>query len=185
MRSAALRLALPTLLLFTPALASAQDGDAAEKLFRAMEERLTKAKSLTIGFSSETGEGGDKAVKLKGTLALADGDRCRLEAEGKVDRDDIKVTLVSDGKQVRLIRTRGGAPEAKRDSPTRKNFGAALARAISRTGVFLGLEGTALDPQRKGEVELDKLFPVSDLKLGGKEKVGGREAQILTYKVTV
>jgi outer membrane lipoprotein-sorting protein len=186
MRGTTLLLALAALLFVAPARAPAQDGGEAKKLFDAMEEKLTKAKSLRLAFTSEMTKGGaERTDKIKGTLTLGQGDRFRLEAAGSVDGKDIKVVAVSDGKMTGLKRTRGGEPSPDvKKAPTRKNIAAGLARTVSRSGVFLGLSGPSLDPARKGDVELDKLFPVSDFKLGGKEKVEGREAQVLTYKLS-
>jgi outer membrane lipoprotein-sorting protein len=174
-----LLLALPALLLVAPAFAPAQDGGEAKKLFDAMEERLSKAKSVSLMFHLDLKHGDRKPDHLKGLLTLAEGNRAHVEAEGRFDAEDLKVTLVSDGKHLRLRKTEGGKTRPDRDRPTPKNLGAALTRVLSRAGVLFGLNSLPLG-QKDKEIKADE-FSVSDLKLGGKEKVGEREAQVLRY----
>src|SRR3954453_13134644 len=103
MRHVALRLVLLPLLLSIPALATGQDADPAKKLFDSMEPRLRKAKSVTLSFRLEAEIGGENLYRAKGSLAIAQGDRVRLEAEGtnvfKPNR--ARVTIISDDKSVR------------------------------------------------------------------------------------
>jgi outer membrane lipoprotein-sorting protein len=171
---------IPLALLFAlPALAPAQDGDEAKKQFLEMDQRLAKAKSVSLGFSVELEVGGKPLVQVKGSLAFGEGDRARLEVEGKAHGEDTKVTMVSDGKRMRLTSRKG---QVKRtDVATPKNLRAALVRVVSRAGLFLGLDMLALG--REQELQPASLFLASDLKLGAREKVGEREAQVITYKV--
>jgi outer membrane lipoprotein-sorting protein len=167
-----------TLLAVVPALAPAQGGDEAKKLFEAMEERLAKAKSVSLGFSIEMDFEG-KQSKFKGSFAISEGDRMRLEMEGKVEGADAKILLVSDGKRLRQMLIKG---EPATEVPTPKNLSGALARTLSRAGLGSGLAPLELENKQERELKPGDLYPVSDLKSGGKEKVGNREAQVLTYK---
>jgi outer membrane lipoprotein-sorting protein len=184
MRTAALRLALFALLPVVPAIAPAQDGDEAKKLFQAMEERLAKAKSISLNFSIEVAVEGKTVVAVKGSLASARGDQARFESEGKVEGQDDKVTLTSDGKRMRYILMIGKKVIKDRETSTPKNLSTALARALSRPGLLLGSDSLEIDSDRERELNASKLFPISDLKLDGKEKVEGREARVFTYKVS-
>src|SRR5438477_12894503 len=69
----------------------------AEKLFRSMEQQIRTAKTLQIHFDAiVTGADGKKG-NVKGTLTLGEGDKLRVEAEGKLFSEESKFTLVSDG----------------------------------------------------------------------------------------
>jgi hypothetical protein len=171
-----------TLLILVPALAPAQGGDEAKKLFEAMEARLTKAKNVSLSYSVELEVDGKKLLALKGSLTFAEGDRVCLDAEGNVFGRDAKLTLISNGKRLRSTSTAELKGQPK-EVPTPKNLTGALARLVSRSGIFLGIENLDVDRDQERELKPGELFPVSDLKLGGKEKVEGREARVLTYKI--
>jgi outer membrane lipoprotein-sorting protein len=176
--------AMLTLLAVVPALAPAQGGDEAKKLFEAMEERLTKAKSVSLGFSIEGEVGGKPLAKLKGSLAFAAGDRARLEVEGSAFGVDTKVLVISDGKRMHVTTTLNGKPDRK-EVPTPKNLTGALARVLSRAGLFPGLESLQLDRDKERELKPNEMFSLSDLTSRAKEKVGDREARVLTYKAVL
>src|SRR4051794_30766440 len=105
MRTAALQLALLALLTVVPAPTAAQGGDEAEKLFRAVEERLAKVKSISLDFSIEADERGIQLGKMKGSLAFAAGDRARYELEGTAFGLDGKHLQISDGKRMQVTIT--------------------------------------------------------------------------------
>jgi outer membrane lipoprotein-sorting protein len=172
------------LLAVAPALAPAQGGDEAKKLFEAMEERLAKAKSVSLGFSVELPGEGKPLAKLKGSLAFAAGDRARLEAEGSAFGLDTKILVISDGKRMHVTTTLNGKPDRK-EVPTPKNLTGALARVLSRVGVFPGLEPLQLDREKERELKPNEMFSVSDLASRAKEKVGDREARVLAYKAVL
>ena len=184
MRTAVMRLALLSLLAAVPALAPAQDGDEAKKLFDAMEERLTKAKSVSLAFRVELMPDGKEAIKLLGSLAFAEGSRVRLEAEGAIFGEATKLGMISDGKRLRLTKAQKEGPQPHHLTAP-KNLSPAFARVVGRSGLFLGLDylGRQFDRKAGGELRPDELFPVSDLKLGGREKVDGRDTRMLTYAV--
>ncbi len=175
-----MRLALLTVVLALPALAPAQQGNDAEKLFRAMEDRLARAKTLSLKFEID-GELGDMGkVKFDGSLVLGGGNKVRLEGTRQFFGKNDKVELVSDG--TRLRATVNGEREAKLLA-TPKQFHGALAKALGSVGVFAGLLELAPGADRKLELSPEELFPASDFKLAPKEKVRGREAQVLTHRV--
>src|SRR6185437_17163634 len=93
MRAVALTLILPALLLTVPALAPAQDGGEAKKLFDAMEKKLTEAKSLSLAFRLVIGTKVEQD-DFKGTLNLAEGGRMCLEASGKIKGQNRKGTSI-------------------------------------------------------------------------------------------
>jgi hypothetical protein len=172
-----------TLLAALPALAPAQGGDEAKKLFEAMEERLAKAKSVNLGFSIEVEVEGKKVAAMKGSLTFASGDQARFEAEGKDEGEGYKVTLTSDGKRMRHIEMAGKKVIKDREVPTPKNLSAEWAWMLSRPGLSFGFDSLQISTVREKELNAGELFPISDLKLGVTEKVEGREARVLSYKV--
>src|SRR5207244_4136868 len=64
-----------------------------------------------------------------------------------------------------------------------KNLSGALARAFCRAGLALGCPSLRMARANERELKPQEMLPVSDFKLGDKEKIGGREARRLTYKV--
>jgi outer membrane lipoprotein-sorting protein len=84
------------LLAVTAWPAVAQDNEA-EKLFRAMEQKVRSAQTLRLRFDlSVAGALGTKG-NVKGTLVLGEGDKYRVEMEGKVFGQAVRGTEVSDG----------------------------------------------------------------------------------------
>jgi outer membrane lipoprotein-sorting protein len=175
------------LLAVVPALAPAQGGDEAKKLFQAMEERLTKAKSVSLRFRIDVEAAGKKVMALQDSLAFTADNRVRFESEGKTEgkskkRDD-KVTLTSDGKRLRYVFKEGAKVIKDREIPTPKNLSAELAWMLSRPGLSVGFEFLELATVRKKEIKPAELFPITDLKASGTAKIEGREARVFTYKV--
>src|SRR6516162_6347712 len=80
----------------------AQD-DEAEKLFRAMEKKITEAKTFQIAASIQLkGETKDRGGRLKGSLLLTSDNKARLTISGSISGEAVKRELVSDGKQMKL-----------------------------------------------------------------------------------
>jgi outer membrane lipoprotein-sorting protein len=181
MRTAALRLALLALLPVAPAIAPAQGGDEAEKLFRVMEKRLSRARTLRLAFRVDTHLGREKGM-MTGTLMLAAGNKARLGIKGKSFGKDLNAELVSDGTRMGVLDLSSAKPM---EAPAPKQLNEILTVALTRQGLFLGLDSLqrGLDRKREGDLKPAEDFPVSDLKLGRREKFMGREAQLLTYAV--
>src|SRR5262245_49565980 len=74
--------------------------DTAQKLYEAMEQKLTKAKAYRFDFTLEIMIPDKKdPAKVKGTVILATGNRLKVTGEGDKDKKTITV-MVSDGKTV-------------------------------------------------------------------------------------
>jgi uncharacterized protein (TIGR03067 family) len=145
----------------------------AENLFRAMEEGLTRAKTLECDFDVKI-----DTLSYKGSLLLAEGNKVRLEINEATKGRPMRVLIVSDG--TRLSYQDNGMPHAKiEDAP--KNLNAKILTWVARPGVFLP---QAPLPDVKADDAKDR-FRVSGFKLGTKEKVGEREAQRLDYQLAV
>ena len=93
--------------------------------------------------------------------------------------------VTSDGKRLRTVVNAGPAPE-KQDEPTPQQFHRIASAMLCRVGTIGGL-AFARNADKAGakEIDIDALFPVSDFKAAGKEKVGGRDAKVVQYNVTV
>ena len=159
----------------------AQEKNEAEELFKKMEAKVSKAKTLRAVM---TGEMAEAKMKLSGEILLDEGSKVRLEVEGKTDSMTRKGTVVSDGKRMHLKSSGGGAGDppdpAPFDAPS--TFGTLIRVSLARAGLLSALE--FCDTEEKAKTDPETGFKVSGLKLGPKEKVGDREAQAVTYTVT-
>jgi hypothetical protein len=163
-------------LVLAPAPARAQEEDA-EKLYRAMEKKVLAVKSLALEFNFEMTLD-DKALgtskyTVKGSIYVAAGNRIRLEAEGDLFGGK-KALSVTNGESIYekvgdkiLDKNLGEARKSKALVGTIARFGAAAALMEKKLGAF--------DP--------DKDHPVKNFKLGVKQMVGKREAQVVQYQV--
>jgi S1-C subfamily serine protease len=140
----------------------------AEKMFRAMEKKVSEAKSVQGAFES-VGQAGEHEFKTKGNFSLAEGNKARFDLVNEVDGRQSKIRVVSDGARVEYA----GATQLVLD--TRKDFNAHILAGLNRGGIV------ALDvpPRRVG------LPTASGFKLGAKEKVGDRQTQVVDYKLNL
>ena len=151
--------------------ARAQEGEA-EKLYRAMEKKILAAKSLTLEFNSEMTHD-DKKVTLKGTIYVATGNKTRLDLESELFQLGGKNLIVTNGKSKyakvgNLIFHEGPFP------PEGDVLVALIARfSAAMAALWQKIEAT----------DIDKDFPVKDFKLGVKEMVGKREAQVVQFQL--
>lgn len=156
-------------------LVPAQGTNEAEQLFRKMEAKLLKARTLECVFE----------VKFEIAFALAEGNKFRADFTIKNGETSSKHTLISDGVKV-VINDKGSQGEVP--EPVQKMFTALIERAH---GIFArgGAQALIIPSEWLGEMKKDTkvedLFQVADFKLGKKEKVGGRDAQVIEYKLTI
>jgi outer membrane lipoprotein-sorting protein len=168
--------------LLSPALA--QDNEA-KKLFLAMEKKIAEAKAFKVAVVIDTkGETKDMVGSYKGFLVLTEDNKARLQVSG-VDFGEVRRwEMVSNGKQLKLRPFSLGVPETAKDEatlPAPKTLHRDLVRRISSLGVFLNL-GPALSAVGMEAAILGKL-DISNFKAGAAEIVGGRDAQVVRYKI--
>jgi outer membrane lipoprotein-sorting protein len=130
-----------------------------KKLFEALEQKLAGAKGYRVEYESEVLTSMSHG-RVKGTLALAPGNRMKLvnefaPADPLLHEPDGKMTFVSDGKTLVLYNTATGKP---------------------------GKTEPVMD--RVQETLTGWLIRIGDFKRAGKEKVNGREANIITFTLT-
>jgi outer membrane lipoprotein-sorting protein len=149
-------------------LGSAQQNDG-EKLFRSMEKMVRDAKGVKMAFDIEAVKDKD-TDKMRGAVTVAEGNRARLEVTGSLDGKQKSITIIADGKQAYSTASDAPKPETK---PIEQNLSQTRPQILARGGVFATFQiGPATE-----KFDIDKMMPVSDFKLGKKEKVGTRDAQ--------
>jgi outer membrane lipoprotein-sorting protein len=156
--------------------AQAQD-DEAEKLFRAMEKKIAQAKAFRVSFTIETkGDTKERLGRFKGSLLLTNDNKGRMKISG-IDRGQARNwDMVSDGKQVKL---------EGRTLATPKKFHSFASTFVTRLGVFPGFPGIPFviaEADRLDKVEGSKL-DAWNFKAGTAEKVDGRDAKVVSFKV--
>jgi hypothetical protein len=169
---------LPLLVLLLPG----SEADQAEKLFRAMEKKIVRAKTLQSDFECRI----DNAPLFvfagsgKGSMTLAEGNRFQVQVTISNSQDGKPVgkgMVTSDGRKLRLV---GDETLPTQTTDTPKPSGALLRAAITRTGLFLPFYVL-----EENEIAVEEDFKVADFKLGSKEKIEGRQAQEIQYTLTI
>jgi outer membrane lipoprotein-sorting protein len=163
-------LAMPFLIL-AAAPARAQEGEA-EKLYRAMEKKILAAKSLVVEFNSQNTVD-DEKFTIKGTIYIALGNKTRLDLESELFQLGGKNLIVTNGKS----KYAKVGPFVFHEGPFPPE-GEVLLAMIARFSA-----GVAALEQKIATADLDKDFPVKNFRLGVKEMVGKREAQVVQYLI--
>lgn len=158
-------------------VAPAQTQDA-EQLFRAMEKKITTAKSLKMVCKTFV-EVGTNVYRVDVTLQTAPGNRLRLQAVPAPKKGDEELLVIADGKKLSVAKSTKGAGEVQDVPP---NFTAKLVELLARSAT-----GTMLDEVlRPGSQPAADDVVLSNFKLGGKEKVDGkREARLVEYELAL
>ena len=144
-----------------------------EKLFRTMEQKLARAKTLECVFDVKI-----DTLSYRGSLFLAEGNRARLEIREAVKDQPIRVLMISDGAR-QSFQDNGMTHPQVGDTP--KELNGEILTWVARSGVFL--PHTPL-PDVKADNAKDR-FRVWGFRRGDKGKVGAREAQPLAYQLSV
>jgi outer membrane lipoprotein-sorting protein len=176
---------LTVMAVFCVATVSAGDiksekGNDAEQLFKQMEAKLHKAKTVSLSFASKAESDGEpfKGWKLKGTVAVVGGNKGRVEMSGgKEGSERFKALSISDGKQV--VQDKG------KPRPAPKVYTSNLLTIVARSGFFLMIAPLPPEPFTNPNFDLREGFTVSGFKLGKKEKIGERETQRIDYMLSV
>src|SRR5262245_18907747 len=162
-------------------LATEPGPDSPDAVFKRMEQPILKCKTFKADVEVAVGPGNDN--KLKGRLLVAQGNKMRLELDGSIKGKPGKMAMVSDGTKMRM----SGDTGPGKDQETPKQLSEIALASVTRSGVFVPifLLVEVAEPGKKPEpFDFDKQFSFSDIKLGKKESVSGKEAQALDYKLT-
>jgi outer membrane lipoprotein-sorting protein len=169
-------LLLPALLGLSSALAQENE---AEKLFRAVEKKIKAARAIQVASEIHLQEK-EKQGKFKASLLLARDDKAQLKLSGELDGKEMKMEVLSDGKQLKVHIS--FFPEAK-EQPLPKKFHDTVSALVSRVGLLGGMFIVRNKEDEEKEVDVEKLFPLSDFKMEAAEKVGGRDTKVMSYTV--
>jgi outer membrane lipoprotein-sorting protein len=169
---------VPTLLLLLPSTVQAQDN--AQKLYEAMEQKLVKAEAYQFQFSIEFQQKGIK-VTQKGTFLRAKGNRVKLTVEEHLNgKLTTRKVMVSDGKDLATQQEVNGQQTTDRKLID-ENLDAVFTAYLSRGNMMTAL---TLVPSKTPALAASLLKP-SDFRVLGKEKIDGRDAVVIEYKLTV
>jgi hypothetical protein len=178
-----MRYAPSLLLLAVLPLARGQDNEA-EKLFRDMEKKIQAARAFRLAVTIETrGDTKDRVGSFKGSLLLTNDNKARLKISGDDFGEARNWEMVSNGKQVRL-KPYSAMPDFKEEATlaTSNNLHGLLTTRVISFGVFpnvLRLTYLLLEADDPRTSKLDTW----DFKMGAADKVGGRDAKVVRYKV--
>jgi outer membrane lipoprotein-sorting protein len=166
---------LVLLLVAAPAIGQGND---AEKLFRATEKKIRAAKSLQLTFTAEmTGAVGK--ISIKGNAYLATGNKIRAELYTDIVGKSITVLIVSNGKST--YTKEGDAFKVDNKPAEPGQYDKALA-SMARLGL---MTTHMLLSEKAGDAafDIDKEIPAKSFKLGPKEMIGSRTAQVVEYVI--
>lgn len=147
----------------------------AKGLYARAEEKLTEARTLRFSFEATFRHHDKGAATLKGSAAFAEGGKMHLEILEAPKELGPQGTVVSDGTNVRARRAGG-------DETVRPVTKSDLARAEEFRSVFCycgAAFGLSLEEQHVRDLE------PWDIKLGPKEKLDGRVAQVIEYDLNI
>jgi outer membrane lipoprotein-sorting protein len=167
-----------TLLLLPNSAAQAQDE--AKKLYEAMEQKVAKAKVQKFDFDMDTIGGSDGQLKVKGTLIVAAGNRLKVTIAGQQgDFLTFQGIVVSDGKVLVYKGESNGKPDETRSTPVADTMSEVVSGWLARAGLFVALDQVEKSkPKEPGSVQL------ANFKILGKEKVDGRDSNVISYVLT-
>ena len=156
-------------------LFSVPEGNEAKDLFDQMVKKVDNAKTLQIEFET-VNQRGAKKREASGTLALADGNRMRMELVMASPQGDQKVLILSDGKESFQMQ---GTQRRKIETAEGRNE--LVHQMFSRLGVMVGFMFS--EPSEKGGKmkKIDEYVTLTDFEKGASEKVDGRQAHLITF----
>jgi hypothetical protein len=159
----------------------------AEKLFRAVEKKISDARAfqvtVEIKIIAEREKGKDQGGRLKGSLILTKDNKARLTVRGKVAGEAMDREIVSDGKHIAWKDNLPEPPALAKQTIPRK-LHARLSALMTRAGVY-GISESIAVANGYGEDIPASVQRVDawDFKVGAAAKVGGRDARVVRCKV--
>lgn len=154
----------------------AQEKTEAETLFRKMEEKILKAKTLRAKLAGALEE---QKFTITGELLFDEGSKARIEIEGKSGEEVRTAVVISDGKKLRFASNEKSEADVF-DVP--ESFGKLMRISFARSGALSALEFA--DRESRAKTDPEAAYVVTGFKMEAKEKVGDREAQSVSYTVT-
>jgi internalin A len=157
----------------------------AEKLFRAMEEKIKAAKALEVTFEF-TAKAKAKEEKFKGSLLFTKDNKARLTMRVPEDGKE-RIEMVSDGKQMKVAYppedTLAKTEALRTPAVLHKLFGT----MVSGPGTLLTYDMLNVPEwfDDRGKYTGPGYWPfrIVDFEAGAATKVDGRDARVITYRV--
>ncbi len=154
----------------------------AEALLKKIEEKATKAKSLTYK-SKMTMTLKGKEVTFEGEGSLKEGNKAKVSFAGDLGGMTMEVSVVSDGSKMHVEGGGpGGATDETVDAP--KDLAEGLRICVVRVGAIVAMSFTDKNHKEKG-TSFKELAVVSNLRIEKDEKVGDRAAKVLTFSLEI
>jgi outer membrane lipoprotein-sorting protein len=148
----------------------------AEKLFRAVEEKVKSAKAVQFTFDIEMKEK-DKQAKSRGSLLFTNANQARLKMTVPEDAKEVTVEMISDGKRMKMAESPDTLAKAD-DAATPANLHSMLSSFVCGPGLLLTFDRLNPGPA-------PPMFRLVNFNTGPTEKLGGRDAKVVTYNVTL
>jgi hypothetical protein len=164
--------------------AEAQENEA-EKLFRAMEKKITAAKAFHVTVTLELQATNDKEreSRFQGMVLFTNENKAHLKISGDAFGEVQQYEMISDGKQVYLKPYTLGTRESFKEEDkvaTPKNLYRHLARTASRIGIHHLLHLAIHVMQADNPEESSTEF--WDFQMVGARKISGRDAHMIRYE---
>lgn len=164
------------------AVASLRAEDDAEKRFHAMQQEIRAAKTLQCRVDLVITDALGKKWNVKGTVAFGEGDRLRIDADGKMFGEAVRFTVISDGRT--LTETGDAGPQGDQKSKRPANgIGAYFRDRFSQNGLLETL--LQMDDGKKPAPKNNKAPMFQNFKLAGKETINGQETRVVTFERTI
>lgn len=152
-------------------------------------ERLTLCETATLGAkavaSFEIDAQGVHQARFTGTLELTGSNALQLGAEGKFDREDVRVDLESMRGDINRSVTRGASVNSHHLAPA-PALGEAVVVGLVRMGLLHNLVRLALDADvSNAEGGLREELKVDNVRAVGVEEVDGEKCHRVDYSLQV
>ena len=169
---------MTALILIAAVLLLPQEKNEAEELFKKMEEKVAKAKSIQLSCSG-TAKMSQGDMSLSADLLVETGNKVRLTCELKGPGETHKELFVSDGKAMKLLEG-----ERVQSEKTPKALNADLILGLTRGGgLFTAGWVQAVTLKDERHANRSKVPTCSGFKMGRKEKIGERGAQSIEFTI--
>jgi Tol biopolymer transport system component/outer membrane lipoprotein-sorting protein len=154
----------------------------AEKLFRALKEKLKTAKAVQAAFDIEIKANG-KGAKGKGTLLFTNENKVRFKMTFDEMGKKATTEAISDGKRMKYAKSPEVLAKAETD-PTPPLLHSLIGAMVSGPGLWLTHEGEHLNAAAAGSFKaaVEGMRLVS-FEAGVPQKFGGRDAKMITYMI--
>jgi outer membrane lipoprotein-sorting protein len=147
-------------------------GNEAEKLLRAVEEKIKAAKAVEVTFDIKMKSKLKSLGKLKGSVLFTKDNKARLNMSGKEMGMEKTIEMISDGQRMKMAESPDTIAKADEER-TRPDLHSLLSAMVSGPGMLLGYSDLAPGPPAPK-------FRLVNFKAGAATKVGDRDTKVVT-----